>query len=192
MKSFGSPVLTCLLCCGSFKKQGAKYSLPRRQSMTQAFGCWCLQYSGRKYPNKVQQEGQTSTFWIHEKLRLNRESVILFSSPSWIIISRPLFTEQVATRRLTADGDKGSHVGYQLRSAAPLILPYQRLFLGYARLPVSFRLKKEYDDSFCMRCTTKTVYKMSKKYESANVSEVEDHISLKYEIKRRLGKGVSV
>lgn len=33
--------------------------------------------------------------------------------------------------------------------------------------------------------------KMSKKYESANVSEVEDHISLKYEIKKRLGKGVS-
>ena len=32
---------------------------------------------------------------------------------------------------------------------------------------------------------------MSKKYESANVSEVEDHISLKYEIKKRLGKGVS-
>ncbi|XP_073319191.1 mitogen-activated protein kinase 15 [Pagrus major] len=30
---------------------------------------------------------------------------------------------------------------------------------------------------------------MSKKYESANVSEVEDHISLKYEIKKRLGKG---
>ncbi|XP_076610801.1 mitogen-activated protein kinase 15 [Chaetodon auriga] len=30
---------------------------------------------------------------------------------------------------------------------------------------------------------------MSKKYESANVSEVEEHISLKYEIKRRLGKG---
>lgn len=33
--------------------------------------------------------------------------------------------------------------------------------------------------------------KMSKTYESANVSEVEDHISLKYEIKKRLGKGVS-
>lgn len=33
--------------------------------------------------------------------------------------------------------------------------------------------------------------KMSKKYESGNVSEVEDHISLKYEIKKRLGKGVS-
>lgn len=32
---------------------------------------------------------------------------------------------------------------------------------------------------------------MSKKYESGNVSEVEDHISLKYEIKKRLGKGVS-
>lgn len=30
---------------------------------------------------------------------------------------------------------------------------------------------------------------MSKK--STNVSEVEDHISLKYEIKKRLGKGVS-
>ncbi|XP_039976781.1 mitogen-activated protein kinase 15 isoform X1 [Xiphias gladius] len=30
---------------------------------------------------------------------------------------------------------------------------------------------------------------MSKKYESANVSEVEEHISLKYEIKKRLGKG---
>ncbi|CAG5891900.1 unnamed protein product [Menidia menidia] len=30
---------------------------------------------------------------------------------------------------------------------------------------------------------------MSKKYESANISEVEDHISLKYEIKKRLGKG---
>ncbi|XP_074542810.1 mitogen-activated protein kinase 15 [Halichoeres trimaculatus] len=30
---------------------------------------------------------------------------------------------------------------------------------------------------------------MSKKYESTNVSEVEDHISLKYDIKRRLGKG---
>uniref|UniRef100_A0A8C4HJD4 Mitogen-activated protein kinase 15 n=1 Tax=Dicentrarchus labrax TaxID=13489 RepID=A0A8C4HJD4_DICLA len=30
---------------------------------------------------------------------------------------------------------------------------------------------------------------MSKKYESANVSEVEDHISLKYVIKKRLGKG---
>ncbi|CAB1449672.1 unnamed protein product [Pleuronectes platessa] len=30
---------------------------------------------------------------------------------------------------------------------------------------------------------------MSKKYESANVSEVEEHISQKYEIKRRLGKG---
>ncbi|KAM4539096.1 mitogen-activated protein kinase 15 isoform 2-T2 [Odontesthes bonariensis] len=30
---------------------------------------------------------------------------------------------------------------------------------------------------------------MSKKYESANVTEVEDHISLKYEIKKRLGKG---
>ena len=33
--------------------------------------------------------------------------------------------------------------------------------------------------------------KMSKKYESTNVSEVEEHISLKYEIKKRLGKGVS-
>ena len=32
---------------------------------------------------------------------------------------------------------------------------------------------------------------MSKKYQSTNVSEVEDHISLKYEIKKRLGKGVS-
>ncbi|XP_040909321.1 mitogen-activated protein kinase 15 [Toxotes jaculatrix] len=31
--------------------------------------------------------------------------------------------------------------------------------------------------------------KMSKKYESTNVSEVEEHISLKYEIKKRLGKG---
>ncbi|XP_062266185.1 mitogen-activated protein kinase 15 isoform X3 [Platichthys flesus] len=30
---------------------------------------------------------------------------------------------------------------------------------------------------------------MSKKYESANVSEVEEHISQKYEIKKRLGKG---
>ncbi|XP_072226495.1 mitogen-activated protein kinase 15 [Leuresthes tenuis] len=30
---------------------------------------------------------------------------------------------------------------------------------------------------------------MSKKYESANITEVEDHISLKYEIKKRLGKG---
>ncbi|XP_041811306.1 mitogen-activated protein kinase 15 [Chelmon rostratus] len=30
---------------------------------------------------------------------------------------------------------------------------------------------------------------MSKKYDSANVSEVEEHISLKYEIKKRLGKG---
>lgn len=30
---------------------------------------------------------------------------------------------------------------------------------------------------------------MSKKYESGNVSEVEEHISLKYEIKKRLGKG---
>ncbi|KAJ4928586.1 hypothetical protein JOQ06_016376 [Pogonophryne albipinna] len=30
---------------------------------------------------------------------------------------------------------------------------------------------------------------MSKKYQSTNVSEVEDHISLKYEIKKRLGKG---
>ncbi|XP_053189815.1 mitogen-activated protein kinase 15 [Scomber japonicus] len=30
---------------------------------------------------------------------------------------------------------------------------------------------------------------MSKKYESTNVSEVEEHISLKYEIKKRLGKG---
>lgn len=33
---------------------------------------------------------------------------------------------------------------------------------------------------------------MSKKYESGNVSELEEHISEKYEIKRRLGKGVSV
>lgn len=32
---------------------------------------------------------------------------------------------------------------------------------------------------------------MSKKYESASVSEVEEHISIKYEIKKRLGKGVS-
>lgn len=32
---------------------------------------------------------------------------------------------------------------------------------------------------------------MSHKYESAKVSEVEEHISLKYEIKKRLGKGVS-
>ncbi|XP_078124043.1 mitogen-activated protein kinase 15 isoform X2 [Sander vitreus] len=30
---------------------------------------------------------------------------------------------------------------------------------------------------------------MSKHYESTNVSEVEDHISLKYDIKKRLGKG---
>ncbi|CAJ1083512.1 mitogen-activated protein kinase 15 [Xyrichtys novacula] len=30
---------------------------------------------------------------------------------------------------------------------------------------------------------------MSKKYESSTVSEVEEHISLKYEIKKRLGKG---
>ncbi|TMS18074.1 Mitogen-activated protein kinase 15 [Larimichthys crocea] len=30
---------------------------------------------------------------------------------------------------------------------------------------------------------------MSKKYESASVSEVEEHISIKYEIKKRLGKG---
>ncbi|XP_039676391.1 mitogen-activated protein kinase 15 [Perca fluviatilis] len=30
---------------------------------------------------------------------------------------------------------------------------------------------------------------MSKNYESTNVSEVEDHISLKYDIKKRLGKG---
>ncbi|XP_026155326.1 mitogen-activated protein kinase 15 [Mastacembelus armatus] len=30
---------------------------------------------------------------------------------------------------------------------------------------------------------------MSKTYQSANVSEVEEHISLKYEIKKRLGKG---
>ncbi|KAI3358590.1 hypothetical protein L3Q82_014997 [Scortum barcoo] len=30
---------------------------------------------------------------------------------------------------------------------------------------------------------------MSKKYESSNVSEVEEHISLKYDIKKRLGKG---
>ncbi|XP_019945882.1 mitogen-activated protein kinase 15 isoform X2 [Paralichthys olivaceus] len=30
---------------------------------------------------------------------------------------------------------------------------------------------------------------MSKKYESSNVSEVEEHISQKYEIKKRLGKG---
>ncbi|XP_069032025.1 mitogen-activated protein kinase 15 [Embiotoca jacksoni] len=30
---------------------------------------------------------------------------------------------------------------------------------------------------------------MSTKYQSANVSEVEEHISLKYEIKKRLGKG---
>lgn len=33
--------------------------------------------------------------------------------------------------------------------------------------------------------------KMSKPYESANISDVEEHISLKYEIKKRLGKGVS-
>lgn len=33
---------------------------------------------------------------------------------------------------------------------------------------------------------------MSKKYKSTNVSEVEEHISLKYEVKKRLGKGVSV
>lgn len=33
---------------------------------------------------------------------------------------------------------------------------------------------------------------MSKKYESANVSEVEEHIDLKYEIKKRIGKGVSM
>lgn len=33
--------------------------------------------------------------------------------------------------------------------------------------------------------------KMSKKYESANISDVEEHISLKYDIKKRLGKGVS-
>lgn len=33
--------------------------------------------------------------------------------------------------------------------------------------------------------------KMSKKHELTNVSEVEEHISLKYEIKKRLGKGVS-
>lgn len=32
---------------------------------------------------------------------------------------------------------------------------------------------------------------MSKKYGSTNVSEVEEHINLKYEIKKRLGKGVS-
>lgn len=32
---------------------------------------------------------------------------------------------------------------------------------------------------------------MNKKYEPTNVSEVEEHISLKYEIKKRLGKGVS-
>lgn len=32
---------------------------------------------------------------------------------------------------------------------------------------------------------------MSNKYESAKVSGVEEHISLKYEIKKRLGKGVS-
>uniref|UniRef100_A0A3P8Q6D4 Mitogen-activated protein kinase 15 n=1 Tax=Astatotilapia calliptera TaxID=8154 RepID=A0A3P8Q6D4_ASTCA len=31
--------------------------------------------------------------------------------------------------------------------------------------------------------------KMSKKYESANISDVEEHISLKYDIKKRLGKG---
>ncbi|XP_036001046.1 mitogen-activated protein kinase 15 [Fundulus heteroclitus] len=30
---------------------------------------------------------------------------------------------------------------------------------------------------------------MSKKYESANVTEVEEHISLKYEVKKRIGKG---
>lgn len=33
--------------------------------------------------------------------------------------------------------------------------------------------------------------KMNKKYESANISDVEEHISLKYDIKKRLGKGVS-
>lgn len=32
---------------------------------------------------------------------------------------------------------------------------------------------------------------MNNKCESAKVSEVEEHISLKYEIKKRLGKGVS-
>lgn len=32
---------------------------------------------------------------------------------------------------------------------------------------------------------------MSNKH-SANVTEVEEHISLKYEIKKRLGKGVSI
>lgn len=32
---------------------------------------------------------------------------------------------------------------------------------------------------------------MDNKCESAKVSEVEEHISLKYEIKKRLGKGVS-
>lgn len=32
---------------------------------------------------------------------------------------------------------------------------------------------------------------MNNKCESVKVSEVEEHISLKYEIKKRIGKGVS-
>lgn len=32
---------------------------------------------------------------------------------------------------------------------------------------------------------------MSKIYESAKVSEVEEHVYVKYDIKKRLGKGVS-
>lgn len=37
----------------------------------------------------------------------------------------------------------------------------------------------------------KTEFPTMNKVESAKVSDLEDHISLKYEIKKRLGKGVS-
>lgn len=50
---------------------------------------------------------------------------------------------------------------------------------------------KEPGDDYWMSTSTKWMEKMSKKYESANISDVEEHISLKYDIKKRLGKGVS-
>lgn len=49
----------------------------------------------------------------------------------------------------------------------------------------------EHAGPFCVSGGDQLARKMSKNYESAKVSEVEEHITLKYEIKKRLGKGVS-
>lgn len=70
--------------------------------------------------------------------------------------------------------------------------PFNTWFLDVQCLSISVRNNQRVWWGFVHEQRNKLIQKkMSKKYEPTNVSEVEEHISLKYEIRKRLGKGVS-